>query len=98
MSFRTWLLAAAAGGLLGSMQYVVAQESAQPVEIAKFPEMQESAQPGSVRPAPRGSAGRTSDDAAAGPASDLVENGWDFNKPDTIPGFGSLPANSAAQK
>jgi hypothetical protein len=21
----------------------------------------------------------------------LVENGWDFNKPDTIPGFGTLP-------
>jgi len=30
----------------------------------------------------------------------MTENGWDFNKPDTIPGFGSLPAKdqpSAAQ-
>jgi hypothetical protein len=81
MSFRTWLLAAAAGGLLGSMPYAVAQEGAQPVEIAKFPDLQETAQPSSARPAPRGSAGRTGDDAAAGTASDLVENGWDFNKP-----------------
>jgi hypothetical protein len=31
----------------------------------------------------------------------MAENGWDFNRPDTIPGFSSLPArqgSSAAQK
>jgi hypothetical protein len=54
MSLRSWLLAAAAGALLGLMQPVLAQQT-----------------------------------AAASEA--LVENGWDFNKPDTIPGFGSLP-------
>jgi hypothetical protein len=25
------------------------------------------------------------------PVFDLVENGYDFNKPETIPGFGTLP-------
>jgi hypothetical protein len=59
MSFRSWLLAAAAGALLGLMQPAVAQQSATP-----------SSEP-------------------------LVENGWDFNKPDTIPGFGTLPAKPA---
>jgi hypothetical protein len=56
MSLRSWLLAAAAGALLGLMQPVLAQT------------------------------------AAASEA--LVENGWDFNKPDTIPGFGTLPPYS----
>jgi hypothetical protein len=56
MSFRSRLLAAAAGALLGLMQPAVAQQSASP-----------SSEP-------------------------LVENGWDFNQPHTIPGFGTLPA------
>jgi hypothetical protein len=60
MSFRSWLLAAAAGAVLGLMQSAVAQQSASPA------------------PAPS--------------SEPLVENGWDFNKPDTIHGFGSLPA------
>lgn len=43
---------------------------------------------GSVLPA---SAQNTTQSEAAKPAFDLVENGWDFNKPETIPGFGRLP-------
>jgi hypothetical protein len=29
--------------------------------------------------------------APAAPSDVLVENGWDFNNPDSIPGFGSMP-------
>ncbi len=43
---------------------------------------------GSVLPA---TAQNTTPSEVAKPASDLVENGWDFNKPETIPGFGRLP-------
>jgi hypothetical protein len=93
MSFRSWLLAVAAGSLLGLMQSAVAQQTGQPAEVAKLPDAQEIAEPDSGGAARRGSAGRVSEEAATGASEALVENGWDFNKPETIYGFGSLPAN-----
>jgi hypothetical protein len=32
---------------------------------------------------------------AAKPEEALVENGWDFTMPDSVPGFGSLPQATA---
>jgi hypothetical protein len=93
MSFRSWLLAAAAGALLGLMQSAVAQQAGPPAEVAKLPDMQESVAPDSARAARRGSSGHVSEEAATGASEVLMENGWDFNKPEMIYGFGSLPAN-----
>src|SRR5262249_3029847 len=40
--------------------------------------------------------GRASVDAVTPKATEaLVENGWDFNAPDGVPGFGPLPASPA---
>jgi hypothetical protein len=43
---------------------------------------------GSVLPA---TAQNTTPSEPSKPIFDLVENGYDFNKPETIPGFGTLP-------
>ena len=37
------------------------------------------------------------DVAKAGILLSLTENSWDFTKPDTIPGFGTLPQNYDAR-
>jgi hypothetical protein len=52
---------------------------------------------GATEPAPRGSAGPAKDyrvmwaDPAIRDFIGLSENGWDFAKPESIPGFGPLP-------
>jgi hypothetical protein len=89
MSLRNWLLAAVTGGLIGSVLPATAQDAMQS-EVAKLPEMSGRAMPDDVRPARRGGGGL--EDTLIGTFDGLVENGWDFNRPETIPGFGPLPA------
>jgi hypothetical protein len=91
MSLRNWLLAAVTSGLIGSVLPAIAQNAMQS-ELAKVPDMLETAEPDSIRAARRGASGGISEDAAIGTFGGLVENGWDFNRPETIPGFGPLPA------
>jgi hypothetical protein len=67
----------------------------------RSPEIEAFADPpaidGATEPAPRGSAGPARDyrvlwaDPAIRDFVGLSENGWDFTKPDGIPGFGPLP-------
>jgi hypothetical protein len=69
-----------------------AAEPAVPVITARpapvpIPEVDEMADVFSERP---GSSSQASA-APAAPSDVLVENGWDFNNPDSIPGFGSMP-------
>ena len=42
-------------------------------------------------------AGVSLDVAKAGASLSLAENSWDFTKPDSIPGFGTLPQNYDAR-
>ena len=42
-------------------------------------------------------AGASLDVAKAGTSLSLAENSWDFTKPDSIPGFGTLPQNYDAR-
>jgi hypothetical protein len=52
---------------------------------------------GSVGPSGAQNADASLDVAKAGTPLSLTENSWDFTKPDSIPGFGTLPPNYNAQ-
>jgi hypothetical protein len=52
---------------------------------------------GSIGPSGAQEAGATLDVAKAGASLSLAENAWDFTKPDSIPGFGTLPQNYDAR-
>jgi hypothetical protein len=52
---------------------------------------------GSVGPGGAQEANASLDVAKAGTSLGLAENSWDFTKPDSIPGFGTLPQNYDAR-
>jgi hypothetical protein len=67
----------------------VATATPRPVPIPEVDEMDEDIHLSSgnrIGPSPQARAA-----LAAQSADVLVENGWDFNNPDSIPGFGSMP-------
>lgn len=72
--------------LIASAGLAAAQDQAKPVDVATYPAIGHVIeQPPVARPLPL-----TSDAAGAVP---LAENAYDFNNPDSIPGFGTLPPN-----
>jgi hypothetical protein len=48
---------------------------------------------GSIGPSSAQQASASVDGATPGALLSLTENSWDFTKPDSIPGFGTLPQN-----
>lgn len=52
---------------------------------------------GSISPSGAQEASASLDVAKAGTSIGLTENAWDFTKPDSIPGFGTLPQNYDAR-
>ena len=52
---------------------------------------------GSIGPSSAQQASASVDVATSGALLSLTENSWDFTKPDSIPGFGTLPQNYDAR-
>jgi len=52
---------------------------------------------GSIGPSSAQQASASVDVATPGALLSLTENSWDFTKPDSIPGFGTLPQNYDAR-
>ena len=94
MSTKIWTVALSAIALIAASVPAAAQEGRFPSEIAVLPDVPLN---GDNTDTVRSPAGPTRDYRVlwADPAiRDFVgpsENGWDFTKPDTIPGFGSMP-------
>jgi hypothetical protein len=100
MSTRNWTIALSAIALIAACVPSAAQETRTVPEIAALPDVPLTGDnTDSIRP-PSGAAQEYrllwADPAIrnyVGPS----ENGWDFNKPDDIPGFGSLPYRDDAR-
>jgi hypothetical protein len=94
MSTRILTVALSAIALTAMSAAVAAQEGRFPAEIAVLPEVPLNMDNTDSVRMPAGP-GRDYRVLWADPAiKDFVglsENGWDFSKPDTIPGFGSMP-------
>ena len=91
MSTRIWTVALGAIALIATS--ATAQEGRFPAEIAVLPDAPlNHDHAGSVR-APAGAPDYRVlwADPAIKDFVGLSENGWDFTKPDTIPGFGAMP-------
>jgi hypothetical protein len=92
MSTRIWTVALSALALIATS--ATAQEGRFPAEIAVLPDVGLNGDNTDSVRMPAGP-GRDYRVLWADPAiKDFVgpsENGWDFTKPDTIPGFGSMP-------
>ena len=93
MSTRIWTVALSAIALMAMSAAATAQEGRFPAEIAVLPDVGLNGDNTDSVRAPAGA--RDYRVLWADPAiKDFVglsENGWDFSKPDTIPGFGSMP-------
>jgi len=93
MSTRILTVALSAIALIAVAAPATAQEGRFPAEIAVLPEVALNGDNTDSIRAPAGA--RDYRVLWADPAIKdyvgLSENGWDFSKPDTIPGFGSMP-------
>ena len=93
MSSKIWTVALSAIALIAVSAPAAAQEGRFPAEIAVLPDVGLNGDNTDSVRAPAGA--RDYRVLWADPAiKDFVgpsENGWDFTKPDTIPGFGSMP-------
>jgi hypothetical protein len=93
MSTRILTVALSAIALMAMNAAAAAQEGRFPAEIAVLPDVPLNGDNTDSVRAPAGA--RDYRVLWADPAiKDFVglsENGWDFSKPDTIPGFGSMP-------
>jgi len=78
--------------LIASAFLVAARDTSKPIEIAKYPAITKDVEPqAAARRAPSGAiVGDMSGAIEASPP--LVENAYDFNNIDGIPGFGTLPS------
>jgi hypothetical protein len=100
MSTRIWTVAVSAIALIATNAAAVAQEGRFPAEIAVLPEVGLN---GDNTASVRMPAGPGRDyrllwaDPAIKDFVGLSENGWDFTKPDTIPGFGSMPHHESVR-
>lgn len=94
MPLKNWTVALSAIAVLAASVPAAAQEGRNPPEVAAIPETPTN---GNSTDPVRSPAGPARDYRVlwADPAiKDFVgasENSWDFTKPDSIPGFGSLP-------
>ena len=89
-----WTSRLAGIALLASTVGAVAQDAPSRVDFARYPAIDQPTQ------APTAMPGRMSADAVPsdGTQPGLVENGWDFSRPETIPGFGPWePTNGTAE-
>jgi hypothetical protein len=74
-----------------------AQDGLPQAEVAALPHISETGDFTTERPKSGGALGPARDfrvlwaDPAVRNFVGMSENGWDFNKPDTIPGFGAVP-------
>lgn len=84
-----WTSLLAGIALIASTMAAVAQDAPSRVDIARYPAV---GQPMEARTATPGNAGTVAGAPDAVPSDGmqpgLVENGWDFSRPETIPGFG----------
>ena len=83
-----WTSNLAGIAVLASTMAAVAQDAPSRVDIARYPALGQPTEaqtplPGHIVAGAR-NAGSQADDSQPG----LVENGWDFSRPETIPGFG----------
>jgi hypothetical protein len=95
MSIKSAATAFAIALLLGSTAQVRAQETDAPLDTAHIPSRAGAFAPGDTELRHSAATATFGMPAQAGGTLDLCENAWDFSKPDTIPGFGSLPPNYA---
>jgi len=92
-----WTMRLAGIALLASTIAAVAQDAPGRVDIARYPavgqpvEARTTVPNGSVAAAPN--SGTLTNESQPG----LVENGWDFSHPETIPGFGPWEPQAAVE-
>lgn len=85
-----WVARLAGFAVLISTAAAVAQDAPGRVDVARYPALGQPAEALTVLSRRAGTAadaiiaGTQADDSQPG----LVENGWDFSRPETIPGFG----------
>jgi hypothetical protein len=95
MSSTNWKWAVSAAALIASHVAAIGQGPPPAAEIADLPSLSTTGE-GTASP-PGEAMGPARDfrvlwaDPAIQSFVGMAENGWDFNKPDEIPGFGSLP-------
>jgi hypothetical protein len=93
MSTRILTVALSAIAVMAMSAAAAAQEGRFPAEIAVLPEVGLNMDNTDSIRAPAGARDYRAiwADPAIKDYVGLSENGWDFSKPDTIPGFGSMP-------
>ncbi len=89
-----WTSRLAGIALLASTMGAVAQDAPSRVDFARYPAIDQPTQ------APTAMPGGVPADAVPsdGTQSGLVENGWDFSRPETIPGFGPWQSTTDTPK